>query len=146
MKRIIILLVFSLLIISVLPASDIDYIEALKSNIFINAFTEPFEVIYIICYNGDIYRFSTHDEEIINIRIDIIVESLRVDGKKASDIAMFIHNHWAMPRFSQGDISVHNYLISKGFKGAFLLWIVPQKLLLQRLENGEVVVVKSCIK
>ena len=100
-----------------------------KWNIFNGAFTEPFEIMYILYYDGDIYKFDTGHGDTIEIPFPAIVDIMESDGKKLSGIAMMIHNHWGQPYFSDEDKKVYTYLKGKGFKGRFLLYCLPQHII-----------------
>ncbi len=94
-----------------------------KGNMFHMAFTEPFEIMYIVFYNGDMYGFTTHDANKVTVSINYIKDLLNKDGKKIKNIAIIIHNHFALPFFSERDIKTFYYLKRHGFEGAFLIYV-----------------------
>ena len=118
-----------ILFIILIPLAATAQLQGSKYNIFIDAFNEPIEIIYFVFYNGDVHRFTTHDENEVAISVPVMVDTIKRDGNKISNVAIIIHNHWARPYFSDSDKRTYTYLKGKGFKGRFLLYVLPQRII-----------------
>lgn len=98
-----------------------------KSNIFRKSFTEPFEILYAVLYDGDCYPFTNQIDGGVIIPIEYIKDELKKDGKTLADVAIFCHNHFKSPRFSECNLDFFKDLKRHGFKGSFLVYHTPSK-------------------
>lgn len=97
----------------------VTYIE--KTNMFSKMFTEPFEIGYIIMFDGTIYRFTNQlNKMVIFPNLD---EFLKSEGKEIKDIAIVVHNHLYPGSPSQQDTWLFQKLISLGFRGSFVIYL-----------------------
>jgi len=100
-------------------------------NIFDNAFKEPFEILYLVCYDGKVIYVSTHDDKCIGINAVYIQELLERRGKTLKDVAIMMHNHFFRPTFStvaeDGDLAFLADLRAMGFKGSFCIYVTSSK-------------------
>jgi len=94
-------------------------------NLFEDSFKSPYEIIFFVFYDGDVYGFTTRNERTVNWSIIDLVRYMKEQGKTAEDIAIVIHNHALSPRFSMTDRRCCKMLRQLGFKGAFLLYHCP---------------------
>jgi len=119
----IILLLFMTLILS--PSSHIVYVG--ESNIFNKSFKQPFEILYLVFYNGDCLSFSTHEENTVSIHAVYVKEYLDGKKRKLEDVAIICHNHFGAPYFSGGDSLFEKKLRGFGFKGSYCIYITSSR-------------------
>jgi len=100
-------------------------------NIFDNAFREPFEILYMVCYDGKRFYVSTHDDSSIHINATYIRGLLERHGKTPKDVAIMMHNHFCRHTFStvaeDGDLAFLADLRRMGFKGSFCIYVTSSK-------------------
>ena len=129
----IILLIFVALVLT--PASTIVYIG--ESNIFDGSFKQPFEILYLVFYNGDCLSFSTYQKSAIPISAGSLNYLLEGRNRKLEDVAIMVHNHLAMPRFSDGNYIFLKRLRGLGFKGSFCIYVTSSgRVVCDRLPNN----------
>lgn len=104
-------------------------------NIFNGAFTEPFEIMYLVCYDGTAFKFTTNEADTVGVSVDFMLDIIEDKGQKAKNISIIIHNHWGNPRFTNRDKKVYWYFYRKGFNGAFLLYVLPQHIIKELPES-----------
>ena len=121
-------MIYLMLCASLLYATD-TWISV--GNIFNNAFKEPFEILYLVCYDGAVFHVSTHDDKCIDINAAYIRELLERRGKTLRDVAIMMHNHFARHSFStwaeDGDLAFLADLRRMGFKGSFCIYVTSSK-------------------
>ena len=128
MKKALTLLVFCVLFFSSLPAKGFTEgcdvpVYMMRGNIFSQAFTEPVEVVIFIADNGNFYRFTNYMSDSVSLVMEEFEYILEKDGLTIENLIIVIHNHLIPPfKFSQKDKKFYSFLVSKGFKGLFLLW------------------------
>lgn len=129
----IILLIFISLIIN----AQVNIAYVTSGNIFNKSFTEPFEILYLVLYNGDWYGISTHDENKIAVDAHYIKRFLEKRGKKLEDVAIMAHNHFAAPRLSDGNSLFMKKLRGLGFKGSYCIYVTSsRKVVCNRLPDN----------
>lgn len=128
MKKLLSILVFCTLIFSVSVASDFQAVEVYTQRLqsdWVSAFSEPFEILYLIMYDTSGFGLTTMEEGRINITVTYLVEYLREEGYELSDIAIMLHNHFRIPRLSWEDERRLRELRNRGFRGSFGVYHVP---------------------
>ena len=120
MKRLWVVLFF-LLLPPFIHAPQTLYIS--EGNLFDGQFTTTVETLYIICFDGYTYGLSTHDANKIDISAFYLKTFLEERGYTLKDVAIMMHNHFAMPMFSGPDrtflLRARNY----GFRGSFGVYV-----------------------
>ena len=120
--------IYLMLCIPLLYATDI-WISL--GNIFTNAFKEPFEILYLVCYDGTVFSISTRTNDVINVDVIYVRELLQRHGKAPKDVAIMMHNHFFRPTFStvaeDGDLAFLADLRRMGFKGSFCIYMTSSK-------------------
>lgn len=96
-------------------------------NIFNGEFTEPFEILYAICFDGQFWSFSTHEANQISLSAYYLKTFLEERGYTLKDVAIMMHNHFAMPRLSWTDSNTLLKLRNYGFRGSFGIYITSTK-------------------
>ena len=93
--------------------------------IFKGRFIEPFENLYLLTYDGTLYKITSHDELMVYFEWDWLVKMLKKNGHEISDIMIVIHNHPPnmSRRFSDMDIQSWYDFKREGFTGNFYLYI-----------------------
>ena len=94
-----------------------------RGNIFVNAFKEPFESIYLVFYNGDWIRLTTHYDKTTFIDAYYIANFLKRKDQRLKDVAIIIHNHFARPTLSPGNMLNMKRLKGMGFRGSFCVYV-----------------------
>lgn len=125
-KLLILLLIYSLMVSSVLPAEKRYIIEYSWKELF----SEPFETIYIIMKDGKIFKQSNQDEIKVNMdlgRLEKGLKNFKSKNYSIKDIAVFVHNHLKVCRFSYDDHKIYRQLKECGFKGLFLVYCHSSK-------------------
>ena len=121
------LCILSLCFICVLLLSATDTVWISEVSIFANAFKEPFEIFYMVCYDGKAFGISTHHDFKIDINATWVREFLKTKGKTLKDVAIMMHNHFGRHRFSTwaegGDLAFLGSLRRMGFKGSFCIYV-----------------------
>jgi len=107
--------------------TNVDVWIGIGKNIFSTVFTEPFEIFYLIFYDGIPMSITTHDKHTININAYQLRELLRKREREPKDIAIIIHNHFARHSFSQADLGFLASLRRLGFKGSFCVYVTSSK-------------------
>lgn len=128
MVKKILCVIYLMLCIPLLYATDI-WISL--GNIFTNAFKEPFEILYLVCYDGTVFSISTRNDCVINVDAVYVRELLKRSGKAPKDVAIMMHNHFFRPTFStvaeDGDLAFLADLRRMGFKGSFCIYVTSSK-------------------
>jgi len=88
-------------------------------------FTEPIETLYIIMKDSQAFKYSNQNE--IGICVDVgrlegVLKNSKGENYKIKDIAIFIHNHLTVCRFSSDDRKLYRTLKEEGFNGFFLVY------------------------
>ena len=109
--------------ISYYSSQDVVYIS--RGNIFHEKFTEPFESLYVVLYDGTEYRFTQQLESRVVLPIDYLIRQLKKENKDIKDIAIIIHNHFKYPRFSLLDKIMLFKLRDMGYEGSFCICFTP---------------------
>lgn len=117
-KRIFIL---CLLLICPITSSVQDSVKVYikEGNIWKGAFTEPFEILYLLCDNGDFYGMTTRDEGTIRVHAIWIRDFLETKGHEMDDVIYIIHNHFADPFLSPNNMLFLKAMRRLGFVGTF---------------------------
>ena len=102
-----------------------DFIYVYQGNIFNEKFTEPFESVYIVLYDGTEFRFTQRLESRVVLPIDYFIRQLNERGKDLKDVAIIIHNHFKYPRFSAQDTLMLYRLRALGYDGSFCIYFTP---------------------
>ena len=118
----IIVLLFSPVLIS--PQSQEIYIQRLEMD-WASAFSEPFEILYLIMYDTSGFGLTTMQENQVRLGVAWLVGYLAEEGYEVSDIAIMVHNHLRDPHFSWGNGMVLKQLRERGFDGSFGLYHSP---------------------
>ena len=111
-----------LLILLFLPLSNETnkvYVEV--GNLWKEAFTEPYEVLYVLCENGDIYSFTTREESRIKISPLQLRDFLELNKHGIDDVILMIHNHLGYPFMSEKNMTFMKKLRTLGFTGVFCM-------------------------
>lgn len=106
-------------------------------NIFHDSFNDPFEKVYILCYDGTIFEFDTGTDGVVGVSADFMLDIMKDKRKYARNISIIIHNHWGDRNFSPADKKVYWYFHGKGFRGAFLLYVQPLNIIKELPESRE---------
>jgi GTP-dependent phosphoenolpyruvate carboxykinase len=93
-----------------------------EKSILSQAFREPVETIYCVCYNGRIWSYTSLEEYRINITATDLNNAMKKNGMTLVDIAYVVHNHFGMTRMSPGDKAFLQAMIARGFRGAFAIY------------------------
>ena len=112
------------LILLLIPLSGIEKADVLNHN-WQSLFTEPIETLYIIMKDNQAFKYSNQNEVGICVDVGRLEGTLRnSEGKnyKIKDIAIFIHNHLTVCRFSSVDRKLYRALKEEGFGGLFLVY------------------------
>ena len=120
-KILILVLIYSLMMSFVFPAEKRYIIEYSWKELF----SEPFETIYIIMEDGKLFKQSNQDEIKVNMdsgRLEEGLKNLKSKNYSIKDIAVFVHNHFKVCRFSDDDYKIYRQLKNHGFKGLFLVY------------------------
>ena len=94
-----------------------------EGNIFDGKFSSPVEALYIICFDGYFYRISTGEANRVDVSAHYLKTFLGERGYALKDVAIMMHNHFAMPAFSWGDTNILLKLRGYGFRGSFGIYI-----------------------
>lgn len=97
-------------------------VHVFEGGLFKNWFTEPVESVYLVCFDGKMFRWVSYHSHTILVFLDDIKWQLEKVNKDFSDIMFIIHNHTSSMSFSPRDIQTYHRLVRRGFKGAFLLY------------------------
>lgn len=116
-KVIILSLIYLLLLGSVLAGEK----EA-DINPWQELFTEPFETVYVIMKDDRVFRRTGHNEIQVSMDTGRLEKALKKKGYEIKDIAVVIHNHLKLCRFSSEDHKRYRRLKKYGFRGLFLLY------------------------
>ena len=93
-------------------------------NIFESSFQEPFEIIYVLFPDGQIYGFYTGE----TYRTVLPCYSLKQDyNRDIKDACIVMHNHPALCRLSDADKKLARYLYSLGYRGSFGIYVTSVK-------------------
>lgn len=92
-------------------------------NIFADVFNDPFESCVMVLNDGKCIQFSTHDSDRIAAGLYVFEFLLEKHGRTLNEVVIIMHNHFAIPRFSEPDIKTYNYLRERGFTGSFGIYI-----------------------
>ena len=93
-------------------------------------FTEPIETLYIITKDSQAFKYSNQNEVGICVDVGRLEGALRNSEGKGygiGDIAIFIHNHLTVCRFSSADRKLYRTLKEEGFNGLFLVYCHTSK-------------------
>ena len=94
-----------------------------EGNIFDGQFQSPVETLFLICFDGYAYSLSTHDGYKVDVSAYYIKTFLEDRGRTLKNVAIMIHNHFAMPMLSGPDrtflLQIRNY----GYRGSFGIYI-----------------------
>lgn len=102
-----------------------DFTYVYRENIFDEKFTEPFESLYIVLYNGTEFRFTLKHVSKVVLPLDYLIRQLKKDNKDIKDVAIIIHNHFRSPRFSLQDKVMLYQLRDMGYEGSFCIYFTP---------------------
>lgn len=102
---------------SVLPAE-----KKAETNPWQCFFIEPIEIIYVIMKDERIFRHTDHDGIQVGMDAGRLEKELKKEGYEIEDIAIVIHNHLKVCRFSSDDHKRYRRLKKYGFKGLFLVY------------------------
>ena len=112
-------------------------VYAKELNLWAGAFLEPYEILYILFENGDLYGFTTKDENKVNVPVSWICEFLEERGHTMSDAIYIIHNHFADPKFSPRNMKTMHEVRERGFNGVFaMLDTATGKIICLRSDDG----------
>lgn len=98
-----------------------------KGNIFSKSFTDPFEILYMVCYNGDVLYLTTRTQNAIYVDAYYTREFLKENGKELKDVCIMIHNHFVRPGLSYANSINLKALRRMGYKGSFCIYITTTK-------------------
>jgi len=96
-------------------------------------FTEPIETIYIQMHDNEAFKYTSHDEEEIDLNTQALqswlkrVNQGRNKNYNIENIKLIIHNHLNNFKFSERDYRTHRDLKQHGFNGHFMLYSNPTK-------------------
>ena len=110
-------LIYLLLLGPALPAEK----EA-EINPWQNLFTEPFETVYMIMKDKRVFRLTDHNDIRISMDTGRLEKELKKKGYEIKDIAVVIHNHLKVCRFSSDDHQRYSRFKKYGFDGLFLVY------------------------
>ena len=120
------LLIFSGLPTGTTPDSQATEVYVQRANTdWASAFSESFEILYLIMYDTSGFGLTTMEGNRINITIPWLEEYLAEEGYEISDIAIMIHNHFKVPHLSWGNGLVLMRLRERGFRGSFGVYHIP---------------------
>lgn len=98
-----------------------------EGNIFDSAFTATVETLFVVCFDGQVYGLSTQEPNQVSVSPFYLKTFLEERGYTLKDVAIMMHNHFAMPVFSwQNGISLLK-LRNYGFRGSFGIYITSTK-------------------
>ena len=112
----------------IIPKSYInsgDSIYITEANIFRACFKEPFERLVFVMKDGNSFTYTTRDETSVRASYPYFRSSLKKKGYEISDIIYCIHNHLAVPVFSEADKKFCRHMREDGFVGIFALYYQP---------------------
>ena len=74
--------------------------------------------------DGTPFKYSDQYENVIYMSIDYLEKSLKTPEKtyQIKDIAIIIHNHFLINKFSDTDWNLYRSLKKRGFDGLFLMY------------------------
>ena len=101
------------------PIQDTVKVYVKEGNIWTGAFAEPYEVIYLLCDNGDFYGITTQDEGTIRVHSIWIRDFIESKGHEMDDVIYIIHNHFKDPLLSPNNMLFLNAMRRLGFVGIF---------------------------
>ena len=131
------LLLCSLLLCPISVQDENVQVYAKELNLWASAFLEPYEILYILFENGDLYGFTTKDEGKVNVPVSWICEFLEERGHTMNDAIYIIHNHFADPKFSPRNMKTMYELRERGFRGVFaMLDTATGKIICLRSDDG----------
>lgn len=119
MKRLLLGLCILFLLTASFSPIDNHYVYVSTTNIFQGVFTEPFEILYVLCENGDKFEFTTHDENAVRVTPQFLKEFLESKGQSLEAVVMMMHNHFATPKMSEKNIRFLYILRRLGYNGTF---------------------------
>lgn len=137
-KRAIYLFILLGLLLFYVPLSNrADNVYVKEGNIWKEAFTEPFEILYVLCEDGDLYGFTTHDEKRVRITPLWLRDFLVSKGHEVSDIILIMHNHFGRPFMSSENMGFMKTMRRLGFTGVFsMIDTASGKIVCIRNDNG----------
>ena len=94
-------------------------------NLFETSFTQPYEIIFFVFSDGDVYGFTTKHESCVLVSGSHLIKYMKDEGKGIEDLVIVIHNHLTSPIFSAADKRFCVMLRQLGYDGAFLLYHCP---------------------
>jgi len=104
-----------------------------EGNIFDEQFTAPVETLYLICFDGYAYGLSTHDSHTVDVSAYYVKTFLEERGRTLKDVAIIMHNHFAMPMLSGSDRIFLLRARNHGFRGSFGVYITAtQKVIYEK--------------
>ncbi len=128
-----------LLLICPIPIGTQDEVQVYvkEGNLWVKAFLEPFEILYVLCEDGALYGFTTKDDGKVNLSIAWLCEFLERRGYDMGGVIYIIHNHFADPRFSPKNMNTMYELRERGFKGVFAMFdTATGKIICLRNDDG----------
>ncbi len=93
-----------------------------EGSVFNGLFTEPVEISYVIFWDGYMLKFTSYEENRIDLLYDDFKKVIESRGYKIEDIAIKIHNHIGGGfNFSDGDLRFMRRMRYDGFEGSYCL-------------------------
>jgi len=102
-----------------------DFTYVYRGNIFDGKFTEPFESLFVILYDGTEFRFTLRHKSMVKLPVDYFLRQLKKEGKDIKDVAIMIHNHFRNYKFSFRDEVMLHQLRNMGYEGSFCIYFTP---------------------
>ena len=99
------------------------YVE--KTNLWEALFRDLVEHLYILFPDGTLYHATSYESNQVALDVYQLLEILQNDNHSISDAVLVIHNHIVGPIFSHNDTQFYHILVNRGFKGHFLLYVMP---------------------
>jgi len=125
MKKALILLIAAVVIAAGL--TTLANVHVARGNLWTQVFNqESVEKLLVLFTDGDYFLFTNYDPNGVEFPESWLFSD---QGKKPGDIAVVIHNHPLLGRFSAKDMILCRRLRGMGFSGRFLLLLPTGKVL-----------------
>ena len=93
-----------------------------RDNVYERWFTEPVECIYFVWQNGERFKFTTHEWNMVSGDPEEKLQEMASHGYDIKTCWFVIHNHIVPAEFSNNDRALYRLLVRRGFRGAFKLY------------------------